>query len=145
MKMKREIEYLQRIRKLNTMIRNKEAERLQWKQIATGMGSFSTGDRVQSSGNPHKTADAIAAYVDIEREINEAIDKLIDTKREVIAVIEQLPVDEYDLLHKVYVQGMNMKEAAYSMDKTYSCITTLHGKALVRVRELLERGENCEP
>lgn len=139
--MKREIEYLQRIRKLNTMIRNKEAERLQWKQIATGMGSFSTGDRVQSSGNPHKTADAIAAYVDIEKEINAAIDKLIDTKREVIAVIEQLPEAEYDLLHKVYVQYMSLKEAAYAMDKTYSWATSMHGIALKHVSELLDQME----
>ena len=141
--MKREIEYLQRIRKLNTMIRNKEAERLQWKQIATGMGSFSTGDRVQSSGNPHKTADAIAAYVDIEREINEAIDRLIDTKREVIAVIEQLPEAEYDLLHKVYVQYMDLKEAAFAMDKSYSWAATMHGVALKHVQELLD-GKNLQ-
>lgn len=132
---------MQRIRKLNTMIRNKEAERLQWKQIAAGMGSFSTGDRVQSSGNPHKTADAIAAYVDIEREINEAIDKLIDTKREVIAMIEQLPEAEYDLLHKVYVQYMSLKEAAYAMDKTYSWATSMHGIALKHVSELLDQME----
>ena len=132
---------MQRIRKLNTMIRNKEAERLQWKQIAAGMGSFSTGDRVQSSGNPHKTADAIAAYVDIEKEINAAIDKLIDTKREVIAMIEQLPEAEYDLLHKVYVQYMSLKEAAYAMDKTYSWATSMHGIALKHVSELLDQIE----
>ena len=139
--MMRAKEYLQQVKKLNTMIRNKEAEKAQWKSIALGITSFNGGDRVQSTSNPQKMADAIGKYIDIEAEINDVIDRLVDTKREIIATIEELPESEYDLLHKVYIQELTLKEAAFAMDKTYSNATTIHGRALVNVQNILDRKE----
>lgn len=144
-------EFLQQLVKLDMMIENKLIERDQWKSIA--MGTTSGGadvmingvahkmDKVQSSGNPQKMADAVAKYVDLEAEIDTVIDELIETKKDVIAVIEMLTPIEYDLLHKVYVQRMELDEVAALCNKTYSWVTTIHGRALKNVQKILDERE----
>ena len=130
--------FLKQAQKLDRMINNKIAEKEQWLAMAKGMGSFSAGERVQSSGSQQKMADNIEKYVDIDREIDEIIDKLIETKKDILNVIEQLNVNEYDLLHKVYIQGFELYEVSTMMDKSYSWCTTVHGKALEDVQRILD-------
>lgn len=131
-------EYLQQVSKLDKMINNKLIEIEQWKAIATGTTTCSEGNRVQTSSNQQKMADAVCRYVAIEAEITEYIDSLIDTKKNVISTIEQLPETEYDLLHKVYIQGMDFYEIAVCYEKTYTWVTTVHGRALKRVQDIID-------
>ena len=134
-------DYLQQVGKLDRLIENKLIEIEQWKAIATGTTAHSDGDRVQASGSQQKMADAVCKYVAIQEEIDRYIDELVDIKQDVIHTIETLPVIEYDLLHKVYIQGKNLYEVAGMYHKSYSWTTTAHGRALKRVQKILdERG-----
>lgn len=130
-------EFLLQVKKLDRLIENKLIEVQQWKDIAMNTTTNLSGERVQSSGNPQKTADAIVRYIDIENEINQHIDELIKTKKDVLNVIEQLEATEYDILHKIYVQYFTLYEVADKYDRSYSCITTIHGQALKHVQEIL--------
>ena len=133
-------DYLQQVSKLDRMIQNKLIERCQWKSIALSTGSCSSEqERVQSSGNKSRMEDAVIRLIEMEEEIDRYIDELIDTKKDVIRTIEKLPVAEYDVLHKVYIQFKTLDEAAAMMDKSYSWATTVHGRALKHVQEILER------
>ena len=141
-------EFLEQVRKLNVLIENKLAEIAQWKAIATSAtaggtdvvinGKIHQMDKVQSSGSQQKMADAVIHYVDLEAEINADIDKLIDAKKDVLKVIEQLEAEKYDLLHKVYVQGFTLDEVALKYGFSYSWATTLHGRALKDVQIILD-------
>lgn len=131
-------DFLKQLKKLDAMITNKLIEREQWKNIATGSTGVSDGERVQSSGSQQKMADAVARYIDIEKEIDRIIDTLVDTKKDVISVIETLDVTEYDILHKHYVQYIELADIAIIYDKSYSWITTKHGRALQKVQEILD-------
>jgi DNA-directed RNA polymerase specialized sigma subunit len=133
-------EFLRQIKKLDKLIENKLAEVQRWKEIATNVSPASmTMDRVQSSSNPQKIADAICRYIDLEREINQDIDKLVDTKKDVISVIEQLNATEYDVLHKIYVQGFTFDEVAIACHRSPSWATTVHGRALKHVQTILDQ------
>lgn len=132
-------DFLRQIRKLDKMIENKLAEVQQWKEIANNTTANLTGERVQSSGNPHKIADAIGRYIDLEREINQCIDDLVAAKKEVISVIEQLNATEYDVLHKVYVQGFTFDEVAAACKRTTSWATTVHGRAMKHLQTILDQ------
>lgn len=146
-------DFLKQVMKLDMMIENKLIEREQWKSIA--MGTTSSGadvmvngvahkmDRVQSSGSQQKMADAVARYVDIEREIDAVVDELIETKKDVVAVIEMLAPIEYDILHKVYVQHITLDDVADRLGKTYSWATTIHGRALKNVQDILDSREGA--
>jgi hypothetical protein len=130
--------FLSQLSKLDKMIENKLVEVEQWKRIATGMSGGNSGEKVKSSSKPDKMAEAVAKYVDIEREINNDIDRLIETKKDVINVIEMLNTNEYDLLHKVYVQYYTIDEASYMMGKSSTWGTTTHQRALASVQKILD-------
>jgi hypothetical protein len=133
-------QFLSQVEKLDAIIRNKLIEQRQWKDIALGITANMEGERVQSSGSQSKMADAINKCVDMEAEIDSLIDKLIDTKREVIATIEKIGVPYYyNLLHLRYIQYVDLVEIAERWNKDYNTITTAHGRALEKVQEILDR------
>lgn len=131
-------EYLLKISKIDKLIENKIAEMEHWKAVAAGTTAYSEGDRVQSTSNKEKMADAVVRYLDMEAEINADIDRLIDLKQEVISTIEQLRADEYDVLHKIYVQGKSFQEVAIDKEKSYSWVTSKHGRALANLQKILD-------
>lgn len=141
-------EYLQQVEKINKMIDNKLVELEQWKAIATGITAHSDGERVQASGSQQKMADAVSRYVDIQNEVDKQIDRLVELKKEVISTIEQLPSDEYDMLHKMYIgrvdeegceiKYMSLEEIADSKKITYKWAATIHGRALQKVQKIID-------
>ena len=128
--------FLLQIEKINRQIRNKEKERDQWRDIALAVSPKGGGDKVKSTSNQQKMANAVEKYVDLEKEIDGQIDKLIDTKAEIISVIEKLNTNEYDLIYKRYIQGMTLAEIAFAEKKSYSWATALHGIALENIKEI---------
>lgn len=136
-------EFLRQPEKLDVLIRNKLIEKDQWRDIALGITANMEGERVQSSGTQSKMADAINKLIDMEAEIDSLIDRLIDKKKAVVAVIEQLDSPtEYDVLHRRYIQYQSLQEIADSYRKEYGWATTVHGRALKGVQAILERGTN---
>lgn len=134
-------EYLQQIRKLDKLIENKMIERQYWKNLAVSISSNQSSENVQSSKNHDKMAAAVGKYVDIEREIDGCIDVLYKTKKDILNVIEQLEATEYDILHKVYVQHIDLNDVAIKLDKSYTSVTTTHGRALKNVQNILDERE----
>lgn len=132
-------EFLQQVKKLDKLIENKMIEVQQWKEIAENTTANLTGERVQSTHNPHKIADAIGKYIDLEAEIKRDIDDLIAAKKDVISVIEQLNADEYNVTHKIYVQCLTYDETAYICKQSKSWVTTTHGRALKHVQGILDQ------
>lgn len=132
-------EYLRQIIKIDRMINNKIYESMQWKSVALGTTAPVASERVQTSGSKNKMADAMDKYIDLQAEINADIDRLIATKQEIIRTIEQLPAIEYDVLHKVYIQLKTFDVVAIETDHSYSWVTTVHGRALKHVQDLLNK------
>jgi DNA-directed RNA polymerase specialized sigma24 family protein len=136
-------EFLSQVKRLDLLIKNKLIEKQQWHDIALGITANMDGERVQSSGTKSKMADAIVKVVDIEAEINSLIDKLIDTKKEVIQTIEQLssPV-QYDVLHLHYIQYKTLQEIADKYGLSYDWAKQTHKRALKNVQRIRERKQN---
>jgi DNA-directed RNA polymerase specialized sigma24 family protein len=130
--------YLERIKKIDLIMENKQAERDKWFEIATGITANMSGERVQTSGNPHRMEDAWCSYAMAGEEYDAIVIALKREKDEIIHTIEELPPTEYDLLHKVYVQGMSLKEYAVVKDVAYSSVTAAHGNALRLLQLILD-------
>lgn len=131
--------FLMEVEKINRQIKNKEKERSQWRDIAMTVTPRIGGDKVRAAANQQKMADAVEKYVDLEKEIDAQIDRLIEAKRKILSVIEQLDADEYDLIHKRYLQGMTLAEIAYDAKKSYSWAAALHGTALKNIKRIRDR------
>lgn len=131
--------YLRQVEKLDLRIQNKLIECQQWRDIALGITANIGGERVQATGSQQKMADAIVKCVDMEKEINALVDELINAKREVIATIEQIESPtEYDILHKRYIQFLSLQEIAEHYGKEYGWATTMNGRALKSVQNILD-------
>jgi len=130
--------FLNQIKKLDSLIENKLVEIDQLKSAAVDITARMGGERVKSSGTSTKMADAVERYVDLEAEISRDIDRLVDAKKDVVAVIEQLHAQEYDVLHKIYVQYISFYEVADILKISYSAVTTAHGRALENVQHILD-------
>ena len=130
---------------IDSIIKNKLIEKRQWMDIALGITANMGGERVQSSGSQSKMADAIEKCVDMEAEIDGLVDRLIDTKKEVIQTIEQLDSPTlYNILHLRYIQFKSLQQIADDYDRDYGWVTTNHGRAIADVQRILDekKGES---
>lgn len=130
-------EYLQQIHKADKRIENKLSEISSLRALTESVTSSWKEDVVQSSSSGDKLGDTINRIIDLERELNADIDRLIDLKREVMKVIDQLEEPYCDILYKRYFQYMRWEEIALEMHYTYQWVCVLHGKALLKVKELI--------
>lgn len=129
-------EYLDRVKKLDAMIRNKMRDHERWLQIADGFGGGSNGDRVQSSRNLHRGSDAIGNYIDIEKDIL----KLKKEREDIISTIESLPLEEYTVIYAIYVAGQTLKEIAYNERKSYEWVKTHRRRGINIIQQKINAG-----
>lgn len=127
-------EYLDQIKKIDAIIANKSEEYRRLVELATGLGDFSVTERVQSSRNLKQIPNAIAKYIDIEREI----DELKRKRAEIIKTIEQLPSIEYKIIYMLYVEDYTRKEIAYQFKKSYEWVKKQRQKALKHVQQMID-------
>lgn len=136
-------EQFMEIKRLDTLIQNKTAEKKKWEAItmerATNVTANMSGERVQSSGSKQKMADTVDSGVDRVRRIEKRIAELYEEMDRLIAVIEALPENYSDVLYKVYVHYMSLKEVAASRNEAYSTVATNHGIALKLASNILKQ------
>lgn len=142
-------EYLYRIDDIDTRIRNKHIEKKQHHALmmdsATTITANMSGERVQSSGSKQRMADTVDDKLTYIQNIEKRIVELEKEKEEIISTIDQLPKDEYDIIHKCYVQHMPLKQASIARDESYSSTANAHGIALKHLGEIItkRRAINC--
>ena len=105
-------EYLQQIKKIDTMIRNKSYEVKRLKELGLTVGS-----------------------------VIEDMSELEIERAKIIKTIEQLPEAEYDVLHKVYVQYETLQEVASDRKESRRTVDGIHGSALRRLESIINADE----
>jgi RNA polymerase sigma factor (sigma-70 family) len=138
----RAIDFLEQINKIDTMIANKLEEIERWKTLATSTTAPINGDRVQSSGSQQKMADATLEYLTIEDDLKADIERLRKARRDIVEVIEQLPVKQYDILHKIYIQGLTFRQISEISGKSKGSIDSTKKKAIRNVQAILDRRDD---
>ena len=135
-------EYLLQVKYMDRRIKNKLEEIEYWKDQAENpaLAPFDA-EKVQSTRNISKTADLICKYVDLQQELQQDIEELAAMRKRTIATLEQLPLNEYDVLYKLYIQYeryYNMQAVADALEKSYSWVTAMHGRALKSLQKLID-------
>lgn len=117
--------YLEYIKSIDSKINRKQYDYDMWFQTAKGVSSVEFGERVQTSGSKQKMEYAVARYIEIEKEIV----ALLEQKAKFIRLIEQLNENEYEVLHRIYIQGHSVKDIQRDKEKSYSWVNTMHRRA----------------
>ncbi len=134
-------EFLERVEKIDTLVENKLIEQRQWKDLALSITATMGGERVQSSSkSTSKMEDAVVKCIMIEDEIAAAVESLIAEKKKVVRTIEELnSPTEYRILHMRYIQYISLADIAEKLNKEYTWVTTVHGRAVKHVQNLLSK------
>ena len=114
-------EKLENVRKLDVLIDAKLAERERLMCIATNV-SPKPPDGMPFSNNgtvSRRVEDLSVKLADLARETDEVIDRYVNEKQEVVKLIETLPANEYNVIHKYYIEGKQngviAKETGYCL------------------------------
>lgn len=118
------------------MINNKLVEIQQLRDLALGISSISTGERVQSTPDFDKIGSKMAKIDELEKNLDETIDKYVDLKNRIIGQIESME-DEitYNILFSRYIEKKQFELIAIEMEYSWRQIIRLHGKALNQFEE----------
>lgn len=141
------VEYLNQVQTLNMRI-DAGFERIQQLRALAQRRTAAYGrERVRASASADARMDVVAKIVDAERELDEWIDRLVERKREIAALIERVPDERMRaLLELRYLNCCTWEEVAERMDYTIRNIYNLHSAALRAIAPLVEeaRGRRME-
>ena len=124
-------EYLGQARKINALINSKQRMLKKLRKEAESLQAVNTnGDTVKSSTvpDPMRTIDRI---VDLEREVDEYINKQIDILRDVTQSIDRVLVPDYiAILTDRYVNCLTLESIAEEYEVSYRTVCVRLGQAL---------------
>jgi len=110
-------EYLNQIRKLSFMVEAKLDEIYRLRTLACRMTVSTEGERVKSSPDPDRLAEAVAKIIKCEEELNLLVKRSMNQRTQIIKMIDSL---ENPSSHKIltlrYVQELTDKEIASKMN-----------------------------
>jgi len=83
----------------------------------------------------------VVKIVDLEKEINEDIDRLVDVKAEIMETISQVddPICQL-LLEMRYISGKAWEEVARELNYNDRSVFKIHGRALKKIKKI-KRGQ----
>ena len=128
--------YLEQVERLNLYIAEAERKIGKLKAVATSTTAQMGGERVSSSSNQQKMADAVIRYSDIERE------ELIPFKRKTadfLHTLERVKVRmRFVVLYEHYFNGKSFKRISKEKRYSYSHIVRAHREGLAELQEILD-------
>lgn len=132
-------EYLEQIQLCDKRINCKLEELSRLNALAYKVTSSLKQVAVFGGGTQDKVGDAVSRIVDLQREINEDIDKLCDKKAEARTLIDQVKnAAELEVLSRRYLLYESLEQIACEMGFTYRNVCYIHGRALQTVAELMK-------
>ena len=135
--MQKVIDLLESVKKLDELLIAKEAERQQLWALATRITP-------QMNGMPHaggvsdKVGNIAVKLAQLAHETNVAWDKYLVQKNQVIALLEQLPANEYGVLHREYVRYMTQDAIAQDMGYCAVQIWRIKQSALESLKHVMK-------
>lgn len=124
-------EYLNQIGKLTFMIEAKFEELYRLQTLACRITVATEGERVKSSPDPDRMADAVEKIIKCETELNALIKRTVNQRSQIIKMIDELEnPNSHKILTLRYVQDLTDKEIASKMNIAPSHVYKVQKTAL---------------
>ena len=131
---KDKIRYLKRFALLDKEIKRKQQEIDFWRSKLVQVTSAPSHTPKGGGSIYGKTGDIVAKIADLETEITKEIDILIDLKKDIINLIEQVEDDQLRLLLTYrYVDRKTFEWIAGELELSWQWTHELHSKALRKI------------
>ena len=129
---------LNQISKLDRLIERTLEQLNMWRNRIESSGYMSSGERVQSSADLHRSESMIAFYIDYESECRRKIELYSYERAEIIKMIEALENTEYDVIYMSYVDGLLRYEIADKLGKSESLVAKAKKSGLEQIQQMME-------
>jgi len=130
-------EYLSQAYRIDQRINSKLEQVRSLRSLAEKASSTLTDMPNSSQRNVHRMEDVITKIVDLEAEINADLNRLIDTKREIVTMIKCVDSPESQtLLELRYLCFRTWEEISVELHYDIRHVHRLHGRALSEVDAL---------
>ena len=136
-------EWLEQPERIDALIAGKLAEHQQLMDLATNITSISDGMPHGKGAVPQKIQDIAVKLAELSKDIDKLVDGLVDKKREIVATLEQLPPNEYLILHKHYIEYKTWEQVADEMRYSTVHIWRLKQKAYNNLQRILQNVIVC--
>lgn len=131
--------YLEKISYYDACIESCRDRVKKHKEAAEKRTSNLSANKVQSSPNKEKMADAVVSYSDIEATIKEYEEK----RQEIIDTIGTLPPKEAIVLHKRYVDDKTLYAIAKEAGRAYEWASRHHRSGKRNIQRILDEREKA--
>lgn len=129
-------EYLNQIGKLTFMIEAKFEELYRLQTLACRVTVATDGERVKSSPDSDRMADAVEKIIKCEEELNTLIKRTVNQRSQIIKMIDALDnPNSHKILTLRYVQELTDKEIASKMNIAPSHVYKVQKTALIEFEE----------
>lgn len=135
-------QFVMKIEDIDAKIEGRSYEIAKLKLIASGRTSQWGSERVQSSGSHDKMANTIVQYIDYENDAE--ICELMQLKQEIIDAIKKLQTKHYKMLHRIYVQGMSIRDVYLQEGMSRTWGDNTHNNALKELQGVIDNMEEGE-
>lgn len=124
-------EYLLQIGQWDAQINSKLKHRDALREQLTHITPVLKEDAGSGGGFQDKICNGVSKLVDLEREIDEDIDRLVDLKKEALGLMEKLTnAKYYTVLHDRYILSMKWESIAGELGISRQGTLKIHGRAL---------------
>lgn len=118
-------------REIDVLVQERDETRARVEKITQTYDSIG----VQSTKDPHK----FDRLVELETEIDREIDNLVAVKTEILQAINRLEDSRYRaVLRGRYIDSKTFEKIAVEMHYSYKQVCRLHGRALLKMEDVLE-------
>lgn len=131
--------YLLKIRRLYDEIENKTAERNKLFSDAVYPSAINYDEHVKTFVNGNRTTEIIEKCADLDKQIQTRLEQL----DEIIKTLELLDDIEYNVIHKMYVQGMSRQTISKKIHYSRSQIFRIEQSAIAHLQEILDYKEGA--
>ena len=135
-------EYLEQAYRLDQRIDSKLMQVSALRSMAERRSSVIRKDPIRHSVNETLQEDVIIKIVDLERETDAEIDRLVDLKKEIGRMIGMIDDPELQVLLELrYLNYQKWSEIANELHCTDNNIFKMHRRALEKMEKIIQRNE----
>lgn len=130
--------YLNNVRKYDYIIKDLELQRIELRTMAEKTTAGNLDGMPRGSEVSDKVGNLSAKLTDATKELNRAMIRYIDYKRDVMDMISKLDAKQYRVLHDRYILYKPFLQIADEMHYSRQQIWRIHGDALDALNVLLD-------
>lgn len=135
------IKYLKQFKEIEEEIKDLELELQLWRDKACSCTITMSGEKTPGggSGDMHKMESAIVEIIDIEGRLANRISQLRLKEMEISENLSLMPNrKEKSILHKIYIQGMDLYEVAEVYNRSRRWVESYQGIALAHFQTIID-------